>query len=168
LSLKQEKLGGSDFEKLEDVNIENICCKFCEEQFFTSANLELHVKRHHRNEKGASENQPVKTVKKTCLFCEKVFSKSSFYRHMRSSHKKCEGVRCKFTSCGAVFTNGEKLKKHLEKKHKMEGKKPIECELCQIWFSTKRTLERHFKNTQIQQEKLYRAYFVLRRVLKII
>jgi len=138
ISLNLIKLNESDFEDLE-VKVEKICCEFCEEKFFVPANLDLHVQRNHQS---ASADQQFK-----CLFCKKVFKQQYTYnKHLNLLHKN-KAILCKFTQCFAVFRTKQSLGEHLKQKHLLaEGKKPIECKVCKIWFFSKNYLKIHIKN----------------------
>jgi len=74
-----------------------------------------------------------------------VITKTHFSRHLNRLHKG-EGVRCKFKKCGAAFLTGEKLEEHLKENHLIEGKNPIECEMCKFWYSSKNNILEHWKN----------------------
>jgi len=143
--MKLKKLGESDFEDLE-VKLEKICCAFCDEKFFIPANLDLHVQIKH---KSASENQPLRSNDISCLFCKKIIKgKGNYSKHLSRFHKH-EGFKCKFLLCAGIFKTKKLLEDHLKKKHRVEGGKPIECNLCNIWYSSKMSLGTHVRRKHL-------------------
>jgi len=121
--------------------VEKICCDLCDEKFFIPENLDLHVKRKHRN----SSNTAFQSEAISCLFCKKmVKGRDNFSKHLSKFHKD-EGFKCKFKKCAKTFKTKTILDEHLKKKHRVEGEKPIECKLCNRWYSCKMSFGTHVR-----------------------
>jgi len=149
---------------------EAIRCKFknCFAVFRSEKCLEEHYLKVHcfiegqTNRQSALGNQPIK-----CLFCSKLFkSNKNYSAHLSLLHKD-EAIRCKYRQCFAIFRTEQSLEEHLKIKHcLMEGKKPIECKVCKIWFSLKCTLRCHMQRkhaSQVKIVKLLQCLFCARR-----
>jgi len=105
------------------------------------------VGEENSSSKSETKNEPRGSKEEernfTCIFCRKKFKRDeNIKNHYRLRHKN-DGVRCNFAVCAAVFTNWKQLEEHRQEKHFGKGRKPAQCKVCQIWFSSKSYLATH-------------------------
>ena len=105
-----------------------LSCDNCDRKFTTQAEVEEHKNYSHSGETNFKCNQ-----------CDKVFAKK---RYLRDHGKVHTGANLIHTCpiCNKTFSHG--LKVHM-RVHTQE--KPFQCDICNISFSVKSSLNKHYK-----------------------
>ena len=134
--------------------IEEIVCRFCEDNFNTMLVLKDHIRSRHANVVGSSNHAPniesskiscdsqsfssKNTVNKkiknkplrkySCNICQKSFPFLSYMLRHRKKHGMENSNECQF--CRKLFKSSHELKNH-EARHKVDDNKEI-CDICNV------------------------------------
>ena len=101
-------------------------CNFCM-KYFTSSNLQTHIKRNHEEQK--------------CDSCGKSFKYAGdLKKHIKTIHEGLRNYKC--DSCGKFSTTSGNLKKHI---FTHEGQRNHKCDSCGKSFTQSGSLKMHIK-----------------------
>ena len=154
---------GSKVTFIEENNGKYYKCPLCEEKFpkaFSTANMKAKLKAHLRNNHGNEYKcdtcgklftypkflkNHIKEfhAKRTCKFCDKKFKiRQELKKHIQKWHSN-DGSKdwYKCDSCGLLYSEKEKLEKHIKK---ICGRK-YKCQSCKRTFNSERYLKKHVK-----------------------
>ena len=123
-----------------DHKIEEIVCRFCEDNFNTMSGLKDHIRSRHSNLVGSSHHNEDKDVSST-------FS-DSHKNTMKIKGKKTTNGKYMCNICQKSFSFLGNMKKHKEK-HGL--KKSKECQICKKLFQSSDQLKNHEASHQNEE-----------------
>lgn len=113
-----------------DTNYTDNVCRFCNEEFLLSTELDEHIRDYHKSEKFPYE----------CLKCDRLFtSLKGLEFHLKFHNRKY--FNCPF--CKHKFTSEAFLEKHKKKEHVIVD---LECPTCFKKFTKKKLFDYHLKS----------------------
>ncbi|KAH1003734.1 hypothetical protein HUJ04_003604 [Dendroctonus ponderosae] len=116
-------------------------CDICSKKFKHKSNLNAHKKRH------------LEQFTTFCDICSKGFiSQHECNRHKNSVHMANGGFVC--DTCGQILRTSSALKEHMEIHNRQSGHKMEHiCNVCNISYSTNRSLKEHYKKIHSQRKQ---------------
>ena len=166
----------------QKVHSHKVVCKLCDKEFFTSANLAVHLRNIHPDslhnstficefcprlfkstEKLKQHQKGHEGLNYSCNICKKCFKwDSSLNSHMQAAHDK-SGPSFKCPECGKSLKDKNNYKKHL---FTHTDAKPYYCNICGKGFIRKDLLKKHnikcsvinYTSQQLTHQKTVNTY----------